>query len=382
MTDESDDLESGSGTPAPAAIAATENPVQLTVGLVEDDRIPEGMICMGSYRNGRLIARSVMPPEAWDQITQYGIFDEPVQVVLVARAAAGVGRRTLAWPLDHRHQAPAAKSLDGGELQLQHAGHAQRAGEIESAVGQEIPQRIGDRPPAVELDPTQDVRAVPDHRVGTGVHHGVSPGSQLAPRLLAQRLRHPGDMKGTGPLGAPVEGDHQKVHHTAHRIHHRDAPRDVEQVVGERIGGESHQADSGDAVAAAHGVDRDLAQRAVGPEPERAQHGGGGIARVGTEVAGVVVGQVEMGDARVTQPGREPGRGEKGVTHLRRLGTSAPLGSGRTPCRGGPRCCTCRWYRCRRGRPRSCRPRDPREAPAWPGRAVRGRCPGAHRPAA
>ena len=87
MTNESDDLEAGSGTPAPAAIAATENPVQLTVGLVEDDRIPEGMICMGSYRNGRLIARSVMPPEAWDQITQYGIFDEPVQVVLVARAA-------------------------------------------------------------------------------------------------------------------------------------------------------------------------------------------------------------------------------------------------------------------------------------------------------
>src|SRR3954453_861579 len=87
MTNESDDLESGGGSPAPAAIAATENPVQLTVGLVEDDRIPDGMICMGSYRNGRLIARSVMPPEAWDQITQYGIFDEPVQVVLVARAA-------------------------------------------------------------------------------------------------------------------------------------------------------------------------------------------------------------------------------------------------------------------------------------------------------
>ncbi|HKU60821.1 MAG TPA: hypothetical protein VJQ44_06350 [Gemmatimonadales bacterium] len=87
MTNESDELESGGGAPAPAAIAATENPVQLTVGLVEDDRIPEGMLCMGSYRNGRLIARSVMPPEAWDQITQYGIFDEPVQVVLVARAA-------------------------------------------------------------------------------------------------------------------------------------------------------------------------------------------------------------------------------------------------------------------------------------------------------
>jgi hypothetical protein len=61
--------------------------VQLTVALAHDERVPEGMVCMGSYRNGRLVARSVMPPEAWEQIDEYGIFDEPVQVVLVARAA-------------------------------------------------------------------------------------------------------------------------------------------------------------------------------------------------------------------------------------------------------------------------------------------------------
>jgi hypothetical protein len=73
--------------PTPAAIAATEHPVQITVGLVQDDRVPEGMECMGSYRNGRLVARSVLPAEAWDQISEYGIFDEPVQIVLVARAA-------------------------------------------------------------------------------------------------------------------------------------------------------------------------------------------------------------------------------------------------------------------------------------------------------
>jgi hypothetical protein len=79
--------EPDAGEPTPAAIAATEQPVQLTVGLVEDQRIPDGMVCMGSYRNGRLVARSVMPPEAWAQIDEYGIFDEPVQVVLVARAA-------------------------------------------------------------------------------------------------------------------------------------------------------------------------------------------------------------------------------------------------------------------------------------------------------
>jgi hypothetical protein len=78
--------ESGPGL-TPAAIAATDRPVQLSVQLVEDERVPDGMVCMGSFRNGRLIARSVMPPEAWGQIQEYHIFDEPVQVVLVARTA-------------------------------------------------------------------------------------------------------------------------------------------------------------------------------------------------------------------------------------------------------------------------------------------------------
>src|SRR6266550_8339768 len=74
--------------PTPAAIASTERPVQLSVQLVQDERIPDGMVCMGSFRNGRLIARSVMPPEAWAQIQEYHIFNEPVQVVLVARTAS------------------------------------------------------------------------------------------------------------------------------------------------------------------------------------------------------------------------------------------------------------------------------------------------------
>jgi hypothetical protein len=86
MSDERPELEQGE-SPSPAAIAATEHPVQITVGLVPDERVPEGMVCMGSYRNGRLIARAVLPPEAWGQIEEYGIFAEPVQIVLVARAA-------------------------------------------------------------------------------------------------------------------------------------------------------------------------------------------------------------------------------------------------------------------------------------------------------
>jgi hypothetical protein len=85
----SDDAESADNDPAPvpAAIAATAEPVQLEVGLIQDDRVPAEMVCMGTYRNGRLVARSVMSPEAWEQIQAHGFFDEPLQVVLVARVA-------------------------------------------------------------------------------------------------------------------------------------------------------------------------------------------------------------------------------------------------------------------------------------------------------
>ena len=78
--------DSGPPDPAsPVALAATETPVELRVSLVEDDRTPEGMVCMGTFRGERLIARCVLPPGAWEQIEEYGLFDEPVPVVLVAR---------------------------------------------------------------------------------------------------------------------------------------------------------------------------------------------------------------------------------------------------------------------------------------------------------
>ena len=82
MGDEAED-----SSPTPAAIAATAEPVQLTVRLIEDDRVPAEMVCMGTYRNGRLVARSVMSPEAWAQIQEHRLFEEPLQVVLVARVA-------------------------------------------------------------------------------------------------------------------------------------------------------------------------------------------------------------------------------------------------------------------------------------------------------
>jgi hypothetical protein len=87
MTIDDSETADNSAVPVPAAIAATAEPVQLEVGLIQDERIPAEMVCMGTYRNGRLVARSVMSPEAWEQIQAHGFFDEPLQVVLVARVA-------------------------------------------------------------------------------------------------------------------------------------------------------------------------------------------------------------------------------------------------------------------------------------------------------
>jgi hypothetical protein len=87
MTTEEADSADDNPAPIPAAIAATAEPVQLEVSLIQDDRVPADMVCMGTYCNGRLVARSVMSPEAWTQIEEHGFFDDPLQVVLVARLA-------------------------------------------------------------------------------------------------------------------------------------------------------------------------------------------------------------------------------------------------------------------------------------------------------
>src|SRR3954466_1225566 len=87
MTTDEPGSADNDAVPVPAAIAATAEPVQLEVSLIQDDRVPAEMVCMGTYRNGRLVARAVMTPEAWEQIEEQGFFDEPLQVVLVARVA-------------------------------------------------------------------------------------------------------------------------------------------------------------------------------------------------------------------------------------------------------------------------------------------------------
>lgn len=86
MTLEPFEPEESDGTPPPpTALAATEQPIEIRVALVDDERTPEGMVCMGTFRGERLVARCVLPNEAWGEVQGRKLFAEPVPVVLVAR---------------------------------------------------------------------------------------------------------------------------------------------------------------------------------------------------------------------------------------------------------------------------------------------------------
>lgn len=87
-----DDAQDGASasdgsTRTPAAVAATEQPVELRVRLLDDERTPDGLVCMGTFRGERLVARCVLQPDTWAEVQRRGMFTEPVPVVLVAREA-------------------------------------------------------------------------------------------------------------------------------------------------------------------------------------------------------------------------------------------------------------------------------------------------------
>lgn len=132
--------EPGEGEHRPTALAAAEQPVDLQVRLIDDDRTPEGMVCMGTFRGERMIARCVIPPETWEQVTTFELFGEPVPVVLMAREAPpGLQCQLfalLALPIelleddddeegeteDDEEEAPWADSLPGTSYERQVAG--------------------------------------------------------------------------------------------------------------------------------------------------------------------------------------------------------------------------------------------------------------------
>jgi hypothetical protein len=72
------------GRPA-AVLAATDRPVPIEVREIPDDRVPEGMSCLGTFLDSKLVARCVVPPGAAAYFDKYSVFGEPRQLVLAAR---------------------------------------------------------------------------------------------------------------------------------------------------------------------------------------------------------------------------------------------------------------------------------------------------------
>jgi hypothetical protein len=87
MADESTDSNAGEEQlpPASGVLAATDDPVPIDVHQIDDDRVPEGMLCLGTFLDGQLVARCAVPPDAMEFLTRHRMFSVPRQLVLTAR---------------------------------------------------------------------------------------------------------------------------------------------------------------------------------------------------------------------------------------------------------------------------------------------------------
>lgn len=69
--------------PRPAVFVTTREPIELKVSQLDDPRAPDSS-ALAAYIDGRLVARSAMPPEAIARLVDLHLFDEPVRLGLFA----------------------------------------------------------------------------------------------------------------------------------------------------------------------------------------------------------------------------------------------------------------------------------------------------------
>jgi hypothetical protein len=82
--DEEPEPGGNGGSQTSVVFVSTQQTVALRVEEIEDDRTPDGMVCMGVLFQDRLIARSIVPPEALDEIKNQEVFAGPVRLGLAA----------------------------------------------------------------------------------------------------------------------------------------------------------------------------------------------------------------------------------------------------------------------------------------------------------
>jgi len=66
------------------ALVMTDAPVEIEVAPIEDERTPEGMVCLGTTLRGKLIARCVVSPDMWSLVDRTGMLRGPVPLALSA----------------------------------------------------------------------------------------------------------------------------------------------------------------------------------------------------------------------------------------------------------------------------------------------------------
>ncbi len=74
---------SGGNEGKPAVFVTTREPVSLSVERLEDSRAPESS-ALGTYIDGRLVARSAMDPDSIARLIDLALFDDPVPLGLFA----------------------------------------------------------------------------------------------------------------------------------------------------------------------------------------------------------------------------------------------------------------------------------------------------------
>jgi len=71
------------GGAKPAVFVTTREPITLVVSRLDDPRAPESS-ALAAYIDGRMVARSAMPPEAIERLVDLKLFEEPVPLGLFA----------------------------------------------------------------------------------------------------------------------------------------------------------------------------------------------------------------------------------------------------------------------------------------------------------
>lgn len=71
------------GQEKPAVFVTTREPISLVVSRLDDPRAPESS-ALAAYIDGRMVARSAMPPEAIERLVDLKLFEEPVALGLFA----------------------------------------------------------------------------------------------------------------------------------------------------------------------------------------------------------------------------------------------------------------------------------------------------------